>query len=93
MKDKTKLLEELIEFPCDFNLKVMGVNTPELVGEMSAIMQLHCKNFMATRDITSKPSKKGNYIALTIVIKATGKEQLDKIYQDLHNHPLVKITL
>ncbi|HCY38738.1 MAG TPA: hypothetical protein DHV02_02645, partial [Neisseriales bacterium] len=31
-------LEELMEFPCDFNLKVMGYNQPELVSEVCAII-------------------------------------------------------
>ena len=86
-------LEELMEFPCQFNLKVMGYNKPELIAEVVAIISQQCSGFNPESDIATKPSAKGNYIAITAMINAESKAQLDIIYQELHNHPLVKMTL
>jgi hypothetical protein len=43
--------------------------------------------------VTTRPSKDGNYIAVTIVVEATSKQQLDAIYQDLSDHPHILMAL
>lgn len=86
-------LEELMTFPCLFCIKVMGINSPELIAEVAAIVCRHSESFEPERDITTKPSSKGNYLAVNATLNATSKAQLDSIYLALNNHPLVKITL
>ena len=86
-------LEELMEFPCDFNLKVMGYNQPELVSEVCAIIAANCSHFDPEGNVTTRASSSAKYVALTVMMRAESKAQLDVIYQALHNHPLVKITL
>jgi putative lipoic acid-binding regulatory protein len=86
-------LEELMSFPCPFNLKVVGINSPQLLADVDKIVSEHTHGFDAARDVTSKPSAKGNYMSITAMITAESKAQLDKIYLALNNHPLVKITL
>lgn len=85
--------EELLEFPCQFNLKVMGFNDPELINEICAIISAHSKDFDPQGNITTRPSSSGKYIAVTAMMYAESKAQLDLIYQALHNHPLIKMTL
>jgi hypothetical protein len=86
-------LEELLTFPCEFKIKIMGLNVNELISEVCAIINQHSEDFVPSRDLTSKLSSKGNYLALTVTVQATSKAQLDNIYLTLNNHPLVKITL
>jgi putative lipoic acid-binding regulatory protein len=43
--------------------------------------------------MTVRPSAKGNYTGLTVVVRATSREQLDDIYRTLSGHPMVKIVL
>ena len=43
--------------------------------------------------VTTRPSKDGNYLAVTVTIEASSKQQLDAIYQDLSDHPLVLMAL
>lgn len=86
-------LEELMTFPCSFCIKVMGVNTPELISEVIAIVSINSDGFDPERDIVTKPSSKGNYLSVNATITATSKAQLDTIYLALNKHPLVKITL
>lgn len=86
-------LEELMTFPCQFCIKVMGTNTPELISEVAAIVTANSEGFDPERDITTKPSSKGNYLSVNATITAISKAQLDTIYLALNNHPLVRITL
>ena len=86
-------LEELMEFPCEFNLKVMGYNQPELVSEVCAIIAANCSDFDPEGNVTTRASSSAKYVALTVMMRAESKAQLDLIYQALHNHPLVKMTV
>jgi uncharacterized protein len=40
-----------------------------------------------------KTSKRGKYMSLTCVIRATSREQLDGLYQELCDHPMVVMVL
>jgi putative lipoic acid-binding regulatory protein len=40
-----------------------------------------------------RPSGKGNYTGLTVIVVATSREMLDKLYTELSSHPMVKIVL
>lgn len=85
--------ESLIKFPCTFPIKVMGINSSELIADVAAIVAVHCPEFDPDRDIKINPSTKGNYISITATVNATSQQQLDSIYLDLNKHELVKFTL
>ncbi len=36
-----------------------------------------------------RPSSKGKYMSLTCTLRATSQTQLDALYQDLCDHPMV----
>jgi putative lipoic acid-binding regulatory protein len=40
-----------------------------------------------------RPSKAGNYLSVTLTIRATSREQLDNMYLALTAHPMVKVAL
>ena len=84
---------ELLQFPCSFPIKIMGVNSNDLLPVVTAIITKHVSNFNPQSDIEIKTSSKGNYVAITATIIATSKAQLDNIYLELHKHELVKIML
>ena len=87
-EDRTTLLE----FPCDFPIKVAGATSPEFVSAMNFIAAQFDPAFDASRT-TVRESGKGNYMAATLNITATSKPQLDALYQALSTHPLVKWAL
>jgi putative lipoic acid-binding regulatory protein len=43
--------------------------------------------------MTQRPSSAGQYLGLTLTIKATSREQLDELYRTLSTHPMVKVVL
>ncbi len=84
--------ESLIEYPCDFPIKVMSVNHPEIVQLLTPIILEHDPGFKQDT-IVLRESSKGNYIGLTVTVYVKSREQLDDIYRALHGHELVKAVL
>jgi len=84
--------ETLLVFPCQFPIKVMGKTSAELDLVVVEIVRRHAPD-LHEGTVTTRPSKDGNYLAVTIVIEATSKQQLDAIYQDLSDHPHVLMAL
>ncbi len=81
--------DTLLEFPCDFPLKVAGANSAEFVAAMNHIAAQFDPQFNPD-STTLRQSAKGSYLAATLHIHATSKAQLDELYRTLSTHPLVK---
>lgn len=84
--------DTLIEFPCDFPLKIMGATRDGFAQAVVEIVLRHAPDFDAAK-VEMRPSKAGNYLSLTCVVRATSKPQLDALYRELTAHPWVKIVL
>jgi putative lipoic acid-binding regulatory protein len=84
--------ESLLEFPCDFPLKIMGANVAEFAQAIAEVVRTHAPDFdVAT--IEMRPSKAGNYLSLTCTVRAVSQQQLDALYRELTAHPMVKVVL
>jgi putative lipoic acid-binding regulatory protein len=84
--------DTLLEFPCDFPIKIMGKAEDTFAEVMLSIVTKHAPDFDATR-MEMRASSGGNYLSVTCTIIATSKPQLDAIYMDLTAHPMVKVAL
>ncbi len=84
--------DTLLEFPCDFPVKIMGVAREDFASAMLALVQSHAPDFDAAT-VQIRASGKGNYLAITCTIRATSKAQLDALYRALTAHPDVKMAL
>lgn len=84
--------ESLIEYPCDFPIKVMAISQDELVPALCEIVCQYDPDFNH-ETVEVRPSSKGNYTGLTFTIKASSREQLDAVYHALHAHEWVKVVL
>ncbi len=73
--------ESLIEFPCEFAVKVMGASLPEFHTFIYAIATKHDPEFDKD-ETTQNVSKTGKYVSLTLNIHAKNKAQLDALYQE-----------
>lgn len=82
----------LLDFPCDFPLKIMGRMEATFSQEILALVQTHAPDFDGST-MEMRPSAKGNYLSVTCTIRATSREQLDNLYRALAAHPLVKVVL
>ena len=82
----------LLEFPCAFPIKIMGLANDALAQAVLAVVRRHAADFDgATMEM--RASSGGKYVSLTCTIVATSKAQLDALYRELTGHPLVKIVL
>ncbi|MEK9812366.1 MAG: DUF493 family protein [Bordetella sp.] len=84
--------ESLIEFPCEFPIKVMGVRRDDFAQEMVRALADLVPN-IATEKIEMRVSREATYISLTIYIRTHSKAHLDQIYLCLTGHPWVKVVL
>jgi len=84
--------ETLLEFPCVFPIKVMGKASAGFQSVILEIVRKHAPE-VNEKQIKTRNSGKGNYIAITITITATSKEQLDLIYLELNACEHVNMTL
>ena len=84
--------DTLLEFPCDFPLKIMGATRDDFAQAIVAVVLKHAPDFDPA-GVAMRPSKAGNYLSLTCTIRATSKAQLDALYRELSSHPLVKVVL
>lgn len=84
--------ESLIEYPSDFPIKIMGAMQDQFAQTMVELVILHDPDFHAGK-MEMRPSSGGNYLALTVTVRATSREQLDNLYRALSSHPMVKVVL
>lgn len=84
--------ETLLEFPCQFPIKVFGDNCDAFEVAVVEIVRRHCAS-LHEGAVVSRESSGGKFIALTVTIEAHSKEQLDNIYGELTAHAMVKMAL
>lgn len=86
---KTKL-NELLEFPCSFVYKIIGVAQQELVDQVVKVVQNRAPGDYSPQ---VKLSSKGNYHSVSIVITATHIEQVETLYAELSKIDIVHMVL
>lgn len=82
----------LIEYPTDFPLKIFGLQHADFAQTVLEIVTRHAPDFVAD-SMEIRASKNARYISLTCTIRATSRTQLDAVYQELCDHPMVKMVL
>ena len=86
------LSESLIEFPCNFPIKIIGEAHQDFRKIIASLIKEHIHDFI-DKTIESKNSKEGKFVSFTCTIYVTSKQQLDLIYKDLSAHPMTKFVL
>jgi len=85
-------IEQLLEFPVDFPLKIMGRRVDGFAQAIAALVGEHVPDFdPATMEL--RPSSQGTYLSLTVVVRVHSRAQLEKLYVALSEHPMVRIVL
>lgn len=84
--------ENLLKFPCEYPLKVIGKKTDTFEV---AILQIFHQFVPDLKEdcLKTSPSKKNNYVSVTVTFTARSKEQLDRLYSALNASDLVLMTL
>ncbi|MGH8719006.1 MAG: HP0495 family protein [Burkholderiales bacterium] len=87
-----QLQTSLIEYPCEYPIKILGRSQPGFAQNIVEVVSRHSPEFdPATVEMRTSKAKK--YLSLTCTIRAQSKEQLDSLYQELCDHPMVEMVL
>src|SRR4051812_48120106 len=84
--------DSLIEYPCDFPIKVLGRTQAGFAQIVLAIVRAHAPDFDGA-NMEMKTSKQGRYLSVTCIVRATSRQQLDDLYRALCDHPMVVMVL
>ncbi len=84
--------ETLLEFPCQYAVKAVGVSAPDFAELVHQLIAHHVDNLPAD-SVSVKPSSKGKYTSVTVSFVAHSKAQLDAIYYSLTEHERVVMAL
>lgn len=84
--------ESLLEFPCDFPIKVMGKAEPGFDTMVVELVRKHAPD-LHEGAVSCRESKGGKWISVTVTLRAESKSQIDAIYLDLTAHEKVVMAL
>ena len=84
--------DDIFKFPCEYPIKVFGLNQPDLEKSVCSIIEIYVGK-LHENQISIKNSSKGKYVSITVRIIATSRKQLDSINTDLQKSPLVSYLL
>lgn len=85
-------LEQLLEFPVDFPLKVMGRRVDGFAQAIADLTLAHVPGFDPST-VELRVSSKGTYLSMTLVVRIDSRAQLEALYRDLMAHPMVRVVL
>jgi len=83
---------EMMQFPCDFGLKVFGLESDHFEQHVLEILRRFCPEETCFK-VNKNVSKQGKYQSLTINFEAQSREQMDNIYQALKDSEHVVMSL
>jgi putative lipoic acid-binding regulatory protein len=78
----------LLEFPCDFPLKIIGFQRAGYAQSILEVVKRHAPDYDGST-MEMRPSSKGKYLSLTCTVCAVSQRQLDDLYRELCDHPMV----
>jgi hypothetical protein len=80
--------ETIMEFPCQFPVKAMGIAEEGFDILVVSIVRKHAPD-LSENAVKSRLSQEGKYISITVNVEAQSKRQLDNIYLELTAHEKV----
>lgn len=83
---------DIWKFPCDFPIKIVGKNIESFESFVYATIHKHFAD-LSEGSIQSRTSKDSTYLAITAVVHAQSKEQLDALYEELTSNEEVLFLL
>lgn len=84
--------ESPLAFPCAFPIKIMGRTQAGFAQTVVELVRRHAPDFDPA-GVEMRSSREGTYLSLTVTINAVSREQLDELYRELCDHPMVSMVL
>ncbi|KEQ19282.1 HP0495 family protein [Endozoicomonas numazuensis] len=80
-----------IEFPCDYEIRIVGNAAPDFQEVVCAIVKQHAPEYDG--NFRLKESRTGKYTSVMVTIIATGEPQLKAIFEALKATGRVQMVL
>lgn len=74
--------EELLKFPTDYPIKVVGRASDELRARVHAVMMRHVPD-LDPASVRERVSGEGNFLSITYIVRATSREQVIALVTEL----------
>jgi putative lipoic acid-binding regulatory protein len=84
--------ETLLEFPCDFPIKIIGRESPEFRALARSLVEKHTGS-LPDDAIHAALSRNGSFVSVTVTVHAQSKQQLDDIYREVTSNDEVLMAL
>lgn len=81
-----------IEFPCDYPIKILGENHASFTDRVVEAVRRHAPELPDDK-VSWRESRNGNYISVTVVIRAQGESQLKRLHDELKADQWVRLVL
>ncbi len=82
----------LLEFPCDFPIKAIGKGDEDFETLVVMIVRRHVPD-LGEGAVSSRPSRNGKFLSVTVNIVARSRPQLDALYRELSAHERIAYVL
>ena len=86
--ERKRVFEALVEYPCKFTLKIIGMNDGSFALDMVQLIADNCKVEMA--DIKYSEKNTGKYLSVTVHAPVESAEMLYALYENIDRDPRVK---
>ncbi|TVP57739.1 MAG: DUF493 domain-containing protein [Halomonadaceae bacterium] len=88
----TEQTPPLIEFPCDYPVKIIGDAEPDFESQVLQLVQQHVADFRP-ESLRRQPSRNGRFMSLRLVLPLTSEAQLQALFLDLKASDHVRMVL
>lgn len=92
MKAAFDRIEQLLEFPADFPIKIMGRRVDQFAQQIAELVCEHVPDFDPA-GMELRASAQGNWLSLTVTARFESRAQLEALYRALGAHPLVRMVI
>ena len=84
--------DAVIEFPCDFPIKMMGRDCQQFRDTAKQLIEFHAGP-VSDVQVRESLSRNARFVSITITITAISQQQLDDIYRAVSAHDDVLMAL
>lgn len=86
--EQKRVFEALVEYPCEFTMKIVGLNEGAFAAEIVDIVAESCE--VASADVKHSERRNGKYISVTVKAPVQSAEMLYSLYESVDRDPRVK---
>jgi len=86
--EKKRVFEALVDYPCEFKIKIIGANEGSFEEDMIALVAEFCS--VDVEKLSHSSRKNGKWISVTIDAPVTDGEMLYALYELINREPRVK---